>query len=38
MKNGLKKDAIVLLISLASLICAAVALNSSLNQLIKKQD
>ena len=38
MKKFLKKEQIVLYIALAALICAALALNKSLNLLLHKQD
>ena len=38
MKKIFKKDLIVLFISLAALICAAIALNSSLNLLADKEE
>lgn len=37
MKKIFSKDLIVLWISLAALICAAISLNSSLNQLSEKE-
>ena len=38
MKKIFKKDLIVLWISLAALICAAITLNSSLNLLVNKEE
>ena len=37
MKNILKKDVIVFGLSLAALICAAISLNNSLNELENKE-
>ena len=37
MKKLFKKDLIVFWVSMAALICSAVALNSSLNQLVNKE-
>lgn len=37
MKKIIKKDTIVLWISLAALVCAAINMNASLNRLVEKE-